>query len=838
MGNSNPPSFCIVCPDRVIELVASSRVQMVEWVNEVEASLVRLGILKVSLILLGLTDGSNDSDFVSPQVIAELLLQRGISKNRQNSLILDSEKCQSTGDTWPEPCTEIYIDMSRSHMDHNMEVCDSLSPSIPPHLIASSTFELSQISASSDTSASVDNVCAVYTSPQSPESLDITIRSEEAVENTYSLFPCQQETPWEIIDSNDLAVAVVQQTQKPVALPRKTKPKTSSHVSSKTASAADENTNVTVSDSSCAWPTVEVYNNRQNFPPGEEMYNNVHNMPPPEEEMYNNVHELPPAGEEMYNNLHTLPPPGEEMYNNLHTLPPAGEEMYNNLHTLPPPGEEIYNNVHNLPPAGEEMYNNLPHTTDTYRNLHADDNCKNSVSLSAGTSILADIGMGGHEGGGCGDVYTNHKHSIEYCNMLNAEGDDSRGASPSQLPSAKDNHSETSKDENENFYGLVFDTGPPLTRAPPIPPLPSGHYSHSSSPPKDHRAASSSAKNPAASSLVQSAFHAASSNKCASLPSETTPPLLLPRKTNSFHASLPSSCTTNTESRDVLHKGSNLYNTLSVDDQPPALPSRSSQSFFIKRPQITGMSSSKITSSESSNKQAGNVSRLSRTMLLDRAHSLHTVVSLKQTQADILQTEISLPNVTLTITQKAGHGIALVDWNSFSCVVGWNQKDFPSLHGKLHLGDLVFSVNGSRVTSADTAQKLLKQAPSSNIELMLHRMPYAQVFAIHRSAEGQSLGIKRNGGTGEIIYVDPNGLAAQHGLTPYAQSVCGTGRCNWFLVEINNRPLSLFFKDDEIDHRLSAVGREISLVVQPSDFIYEIRRRFKKLRNYKQFITQ
>lgn len=42
----------------------------------------------------------------------------------------------------------------------------------------------------------------------------------------------------------------------------------------------------------------------------------------------------------------------------------------------------------------------------------------------------------------------------------------------------------------------------------------------------------------------------------------------------------------------------------------------------------------------------------------------------------------------------------------------------------------------------------------------------------------------------------------------------------------------------QIDHRLSAVGREISLVVQPADFIYEIRRLFKKLKNYKQFITQ
>ena len=42
----------------------------------------------------------------------------------------------------------------------------------------------------------------------------------------------------------------------------------------------------------------------------------------------------------------------------------------------------------------------------------------------------------------------------------------------------------------------------------------------------------------------------------------------------------------------------------------------------------------------------------------------------------------------------------------------------------------------------------------------------------------------------------------------------------------------------QIDHRLSAVGREISIVVQPSDFIIDLRRKFKKVKNYKSFIAQ
>lgn len=53
------------------------------------------------------------------------------------------------------------------------------------------------------------------------------------------------------------------------------------------------------------------------------------------------------------------------------------------------------------------------------------------------------------------------------------------------------------------------------------------------------------------------------------------------------------------------------------------------------------------------------------------------------------------------------------------------------------------------------AQKLLRQpnTSASKTEIMLHRMPYAKVFAIHRSVEGQSLGLKRNGGTGEVSHL-------------------------------------------------------------------------------------
>lgn len=49
------------------------------------------------------------------------------------------------------------------------------------------------------------------------------------------------------------------------------------------------------------------------------------------------------------------------------------------------------------------------------------------------------------------------------------------------------------------------------------------------------------------------------------------------------------------------------------------------------------------------------------------------------------------------------------------------------------------------------------------------------------------------------MYVDPNGLAAKHGLQQRARSVLvGSEFCYWCLTEINSRPLDLSFKSNEV----------------------------------------
>jgi hypothetical protein len=46
----------------------------------------------------------------------------------------------------------------------------------------------------------------------------------------------------------------------------------------------------------------------------------------------------------------------------------------------------------------------------------------------------------------------------------------------------------------------------------------------------------------------------------------------------------------------------------------------------------------------------------------------------------------------------------------------------------------------------------------------------------------------------------------------------------------------LFFL--QIERRLLAVGKDISIVVQPSDFIKDLKKQLKKLKSYKDFLIQ
>ena len=58
---------------------------------------------------------------------------------------------------------------------------------------------------------------------------------------------------------------------------------------------------------------------------------------------------------------------------------------------------------------------------------------------------------------------------------------------------------------------------------------------------------------------------------------------------------------------------------------------------------------------------AGTENHLRHAMRLDREHSIHSVISLKQSQVEILQQEMELPDVTVTVSSRAAQGVAVVD---------------------------------------------------------------------------------------------------------------------------------------------------------------------------------
>ncbi|CAD5113660.1 DgyrCDS2821 [Dimorphilus gyrociliatus] len=213
------------------------------------------------------------------------------------------------------------------------------------------------------------------------------------------------------------------------------------------------------------------------------------------------------------------------------------------------------------------------------------------------------------------------------------------------------------------------------------------------------------------------------------------------------------------------------------------------------------------------------------------------VGSLKQLQVEKLKDEINCTGGVKVILKKAicYHCLALVDALDSVWISGWHTTIRPYLKQVFHIGDQVLFVNGQKVENSKIAYQLIKRTKDdANVTFLIRRIPYATVFVISNREESQDLGIVRKGGTAEIISVVQDSLANRYGLSVSAHF--GGQECNWFLTEINDRPLNLFFKRDEIEHRLQAVGQDISIVVQPITFIELLKGQLKMLKRHASFI--
>ena len=98
------------------------------------------------------------------------------------------------------------------------------------------------------------------------------------------------------------------------------------------------------------------------------------------------------------------------------------------------------------------------------------------------------------------------------------------------------------------------------------------------------------------------------------------------------------------------------------------------------------------------------------------------------------------------------------------------------------------------------------------------------------------MGIIRDAGTPAIVEIIPNSISSLIPPRPVSQDEDAT----WIITQINFRNLSLIShkKYDETDLLLNSSGLELSLLLQPSDFVAKIKKELKAMKNYRDYTLQ
>ena len=85
-------------------------------------------------------------------------------------------------------------------------------------------------------------------------------------------------------------------------------------------------------------------------------------------------------------------------------------------------------------------------------------------------------------------------------------------------------------------------------------------------------------------------------------------------------------------------------------------------------------------------------------------------------------------------------------------IAGWNKKLRPTFARALHVGDEVVALNSHKLDDLRTLHTLIGDARDSDVmTFTLKRLPLARALLLVRDRDGQNLGLKRNGGTGEVM---------------------------------------------------------------------------------------
>ncbi|XP_029649425.1 uncharacterized protein LOC115223138 isoform X2 [Octopus sinensis] len=264
------------------------------------------------------------------------------------------------------------------------------------------------------------------------------------------------------------------------------------------------------------------------------------------------------------------------------------------------------------------------------------------------------------------------------------------------------------------------------------------------------------------------------------------------------------------------------------DDTPPLPPPRIPRRSDIFPPRRPPRPNSFVPKSRDQQTE-NDLETASSDESLDNAPNF--VTNLAMSQVLQLKEELKKTNgLTISVSRTDIYNIAFVEYAKKIWVAGWNQRECPNLYHILHVGDELLCLNKVTVDSISWLKSLIKK--SNQFDLEIKRIPKGQLYIIKKEVEAQSLGIQNDSKTGEILSVEPSGLAGRQGMQSTPGNKTKDKLNHWVFTEINSRPLNLFANYTQVTDRLNSVGMDISFVVQPSDFIKQLRKQLKKMSNF------
>ncbi|XP_008211938.1 uncharacterized protein LOC100677834 isoform X2 [Nasonia vitripennis] len=215
-------------------------------------------------------------------------------------------------------------------------------------------------------------------------------------------------------------------------------------------------------------------------------------------------------------------------------------------------------------------------------------------------------------------------------------------------------------------------------------------------------------------------------------------------------------------------------------------------------------------------------------------------LTLREQQVMQLRKEMSHPaGVRFKLGRRdCKDGIAFVDCFGAVWIAGWKQKELPLLYNVLHIGDLVLSVAGIPLNGASSVRDILKNYTFPRVEMIVRRLPHGRVTTLTRRSESEDFGLEI-GSVNEVLSVSTSAQAlGLSTLTNAADPSVDVGTTvSWTLTEVNNRPLNVY-EGNGRDRLVNALGRDVSVVLQPSDLMNAIKKKLRAVRSYKSFILQ